>query len=155
MDVLLEGHILLAARIVLGVVMVHYGWPKVRDLKKNAKDFVMMGFSPGWLWGTLVGFNEFFGGILLIAGVWPELIAGTFGFQMLLGTFWKLKIHKPFSDYSYDIMALVITLFIMMYGGGAFVLLPFTFVFLLRLDLIVLGLAGALLGVGLSRPKMK
>ncbi len=153
--VILEGHILLAARIVLGVVMVYYGWPKVRDLKSNSRDFVSMGFRPGWLWGTMVGFSEFFGGLLLIAGVYPELFAGLFGFQMFMGTFWKLKIHKPFSDYSYDILALIITLFIVMYGGGLFVFVPFTAFFLLRVDLFILAVAAAVLGAGLSRPKMK
>jgi hypothetical protein len=37
--------ILLLARVVLATVMIHYGWPKVRDLKSNGNDFVNMGIS--------------------------------------------------------------------------------------------------------------
>ena len=46
--------VLLAARLIMGVVMLYYGWPKIRDPRKNAKDFDATGFRPGWLFGTLV-----------------------------------------------------------------------------------------------------
>ena len=154
MGLISDAYVLLAARVVLGCVMIHFGWPKIRDLRKNASDFVAMGFRPGLFWGSIIAFSEFFGGSLLVLGIYPELFAALFAFQMLLGTFWKLKIKKPFSDYSYDILALIISLFIVMYGGGVFTLLPFTAFELLRVDLVILGFTGALLGVGLSRPKM-
>ena len=34
--------VLLIIRIIMGVTMIYYGWPKVRDPKKNAKDFEQM-----------------------------------------------------------------------------------------------------------------
>lgn len=42
--------ILLLVRIVLAIVMIYYGWPKIRDLASNANDFVQMGFNPGIFW---------------------------------------------------------------------------------------------------------
>jgi uncharacterized membrane protein YphA (DoxX/SURF4 family) len=39
--------VLLVIRLIMGVTMVYYGWPKVRDPKKNAADFEANGFGPG------------------------------------------------------------------------------------------------------------
>ena len=155
MELIPDTYVLFAARLVLGAVMVYYGRQKIFSLRSNAKDFAMMGFRPAGLWGTVVAFNEFFGGLAMLLGIIPEVFAATFGFQMLMGTMWKLKIRKPFSDYSYDIMAFVLAAFIMMYGAGAFVLLPFTYIAILRIDFVIVAVVVSLIGAALSRPKMK
>ena len=155
MEFIHDTYLLFAARLVLGAVMVHYGRQKIFSLRSNAKDFAMMGFRPAGLWGTVVAFNEFFGGLAMLLGIIPEVFAATFGFQMLMGTIWKLKTRKPFSDYSYDIMALVLSAFIMMYGAGAFVLVPFTYFAFLRTDFVILAVVVSVIGAALSRPKMK
>jgi uncharacterized membrane protein YphA (DoxX/SURF4 family) len=31
--------VLLVVRLIAGVMMLYYGWPKIRDPRKNAKDF--------------------------------------------------------------------------------------------------------------------
>jgi putative oxidoreductase len=62
--------VLLVARLITGVVMLYYGWPKIRNPRKNAKDFDATGLRPGWLFGTLVGATEFFGGILMLLGAY-------------------------------------------------------------------------------------
>ena len=72
--------ILLFSRVVLAVVMIHYGWPKVRDLKSNANDFANMGFRPGMFWGTLIALFTLSAARpvepnLLSGLVWPELSA--------------------------------------------------------------------------------
>lgn len=116
--------ILLLVRIVLGVVMVYYGTNKINDLKSNANDFEDMGFKPGIFWGTIVAFVEFFGGVFIILGILPELFALLFGFQMLLGTFWKIKVGKPFTDWSYDIQLLVMALVVVCIGSGYLTWIP-------------------------------
>src|SRR2546422_7487913 len=65
--------ILLLLRVVLAVVMIHYGWPKIRNLESNANDFVHMGFKPGRFWGTLIAVVEFFGGLAILVGFYAEL----------------------------------------------------------------------------------
>ena len=102
--------ILLFSRVVLAMVMIYYGWPKIRDLRSNANDFVQMGFKPGMFWGTLIAGVEFFGGIAILLGYYAELAAALFAFQMMVGMFWKLKIRKAFSDYSYDIQLFALSL---------------------------------------------
>jgi hypothetical protein len=41
--------------------MIYYGWPKVRDPKKDAADFEAMGFKPGVVRGTALLLVEFGG----------------------------------------------------------------------------------------------
>src|ERR1051326_191078 len=78
--------------------MIYYGWPKARDLRANAHDFEQMGFKPGIFWGTLLAAVEFLGGIAVVLGIYAELAASLFAFQMLVGAFWKIRLKKPFTD---------------------------------------------------------
>ncbi|HUM17781.1 MAG TPA: DoxX family protein [Candidatus Nitrosotalea sp.] len=113
--------ILLVARLIAGGVMVYYGWPKLRDPAKNARDFDRDGFRPGWLFGTLVLAAELFGGILVLAGVYVWVAAAAFGFEMLLGFVMKaFAWKKPFTDYSYDLLLLVLCLLLLALGPGAY-----------------------------------
>lgn len=108
-------------RIILGMVMIYYGSFKIKDLKKAHAEFVGMGFKPGWLWGTLIMLLEFFGGILMVLGYATGVVALMFGFEMLMGTIWKVtKTEKPFTDYSYDIILLGLCLAILSFGPGLF-----------------------------------
>src|SRR6267378_5138742 len=117
--------ILLLVRLVLAIVMIYYGWPKIRDLASNANDFVQMGFKPGILWGTLIAVVEFFGGVAIFVGLYAELAAALFAFQMIVGTFWKLKIGKPFTDYSYDLQLLALCTVMMAFGSGQYTIVSF------------------------------
>lgn len=146
--------ILLLLRITVAAVMLYYGWPKIRDLKSNANDFVQMGFKPGMFWGTLIAVVEFFGGIVIVLGLYAELAAALFGFQMMVGTFWKLlKIRKPFPDYSYDIQLFALCLITMSQGAGAYALKAFPGTVFLRWDIAVASLGAALLLAILSKPQ--
>jgi len=147
--------ILLLARVVLATVMIHYGWPKVRDLKSNGNDFLNMGFKPGMFWGTLIALVEFLGGVATLLGLFAELAAALFAFEMMVGAFWKLKIKKPFADYSYDIQLFALSLVLMSEGAGALALRPFPGRVFLRWDLAAAALAAALLLAALSKPRFK
>jgi len=147
--------VLLLLRVTLAVVMIYYGWPKVRDLQSNARDFVEMGFSPGMFWGTLIAVVEFAGGIAVLLGLYAELAAALFAFQMLVGTFWKLKIKKPFTDYSYDMQLFAMSLVVVSQGAGAHALAPFPGYVFLRWDVAAAALAGALLLAYFCKPQLK
>jgi uncharacterized membrane protein YphA (DoxX/SURF4 family) len=93
-------------------VMLYYGWPKVRDPRKNAKDFDATGFGLA---------AEFFGGILMLLGVYVWVAAAAFGFEMLLVTVVKsTKWRKPFTDYSYDLLLRALRLLLLALGPGAY-----------------------------------
>ncbi|HDY73411.1 MAG TPA: DoxX family protein [Candidatus Jorgensenbacteria bacterium] len=118
--------VILIVRIIMGVIMIYYGYPKIINLKSNAEDFVKMGFKPGIFWGTIVAFVEFFGGIAVIIGMYMWLAVALFGFEMIMGTIWKItKTEKPFTDWSYDLLLLAIALMLFITGPGFYVLAGF------------------------------
>ena len=113
--------VLLIVRVVLGGIMMYYGWPKLKDPAKNARDFVSMGFKPGWFWGSVVLVVEFGGGVLIMLGLLTPIAAALFGFEMLTGAIWKAtKAGKPFVDWSYDVQLLALCLLLLAVGPGAF-----------------------------------
>jgi uncharacterized membrane protein YphA (DoxX/SURF4 family) len=148
------GWILLLARTVLGVVMIYYGWPKIRDLQATAHEFAQMGLHPPMFWGSLIALVEFVGGTAMLLGLFAELAASLFGFQMLVGTFWKLRVTKPFTDYSYDLQLFALCLVIMSQGAGILVPARFDASIFLRWDIAAAALTSALLFAALCKPKL-
>jgi DoxX len=69
------------------------------------------------LWGILIAVVEFFGGIAILLDLYAEFAAALFAFQTMVGTFWKFKIKKVFSDYSYDMQLCRV---LMSQGAGAY-----------------------------------
>ena len=113
--------VLLIVRVLFGIVFLYYGYPKLKDLKSNAKDFEQMGFKPGWLFGTPVALLETFGSILIILGFFTWLAAIGFAAHMLIGMIWKItKTDKPFTDWSYDLLLLLIAVLLLVTGPGAY-----------------------------------
>jgi putative oxidoreductase len=113
--------VLLLVRVVLGVVMVYYGWPKAKDPAKNARDFEGTGFRPGWLWGGIVLATEFGGGLAVLVGLLTWVAAALIGFEMLVGFVMKAtRWRKPFTDYSYDLQLAALALVLLAFGPGRF-----------------------------------
>ena len=98
---------LLILRVVVGLVLVAYGWPKIKDLKTAHKNFEMMGFKPGSLWGTIVALFEFVGGILLIIGFFSQLIGALIVIEFIVATLFNIKRGaKLVGGYAIDILLL-------------------------------------------------
>jgi len=113
--------VLLIVRIAFGIVFLIYGFPKLKNLKSNANDFEHMGFKPGWLFGTPVALLETFGSVAIILGFFTWLVAIGFAVHMLIGMIWKItKTDKPFTDWSYDLLLLLIALMLLVTGPGAY-----------------------------------
>jgi putative oxidoreductase len=131
------GQVLLLVRVVLGASLVYYAFPKIRDLEANAEEFVGMGLKPGRVWGTLIAFVEFGGGLALLLGLYAELAAALFGFQMLVGSVWKHKSDKALDEYFYDIQLFALCAIVLHFGAGAYSLRPFRAVTFLRWDVAI------------------
>jgi putative oxidoreductase len=113
--------VLLGVRAVTGITMIYYGWPKVRDPKKNAAEFDTIGFRPGWLFGTLVLLAEFGGGLLILVGIYTWVGAALIAIHMTTGAMWKIaSTKKPFPDWSYDLLIAALCLGLLATGPGAF-----------------------------------
>ena len=114
---------LLVIRVIVGATLIYYGWPKIKNLKSNGKDFDKMGFSPGIFWGTIIALVEFLGGILIILGLFVLIIAILLAVEMISGAIWKItKTNKPFTDWSYDLLLLALALVLLAFGAGRFVI---------------------------------
>jgi len=111
---------LLVVRIIFGITFLYYGRYKIRDLKQNARDFVEMGFKPGWLFGTPVALLETFGAAGIILGIFTWFFAAGFVIHMAVGTIWKItSTDKPFTDWSYDLLLLSAALLLLVTGPGS------------------------------------
>ena len=61
-------------RVVLGIILIAHGWPKIKNIKGTAEWMGQM-FKPGILWAVIVSVLEFVGGIFLLAGFFTQFIA--------------------------------------------------------------------------------
>lgn len=113
-------------RIVLGIIFIKHGWPKLKSLKETAKNFSEMGFKPGMFWGTVVALLEFVGGLFLIGGLLTQLVALLAVLQFLVILFF-VKRKAGFSGYEFDLLILASFFALMVLGGGNLSLDAFLF----------------------------
>lgn len=122
---MLNNLTLLLVRIVLAVVMIKNGWPKMRNPIESIKEFDERGFWPPIFWSAVVTAVEFFGGFAVLIGAenLAHIGAGLFGMIMITGVFVKaVKERKPFDVYSYDLILLALVLVILAFGTGSYTL---------------------------------
>ena len=71
-------------RVALGAVLLAHGMPKLKDLKKTAENFEMMGFRPGKFWGTFVALVEVLAGLLFILGFFTQIAAAVVAVEFIV-----------------------------------------------------------------------
>lgn len=107
--------------------MVAHGYPKLfKNFSSFARWLDSLGLRPGKLWALVAGAVEFFGGILLILGIWVPLIGLLFVAQMLVAM-WKAKwgkvgLTQP-GGWELDLIYLTAALALVLMGGGMYALL--------------------------------
>lgn len=110
---------LLVVRLILAVVLIRHGWPKVKDLRQTAANFSGMGFHPGFFWGVAAALLEFLGGITVVFGIRVSLVALLFGIEMLVVMAWKLfKWKKSFADCEFELALLGLCVALLTFGAG-------------------------------------
>ncbi len=126
MITLLSGfsdYYLVIARLIIGAIFLAHGWPKLRNLPATWQNFSMMGFKPGFFWGTVVAHVEFFGSLALIAGIGTQIVAALLVIDILVAALWKMsRGQKLIGGYELDIAILAAVLIIAGIGGGAYAL---------------------------------
>jgi len=119
---------LMALRVVLGIILITHGWPKLRSLSGTGKIFENQGVRPGIFWATLAAFLEFFGGIALVSGFFAQIVAIPLFFEFLAILIWKVAKKKPFrGGLEFYLLILVSLLVLMSMGGGKFISTPIHF----------------------------
>jgi putative oxidoreductase len=74
---------LLILRVVLGIIMIYHGWPKLTNLGGTIEGFAGMGIPVPALSATFAMVAEFFGGLLILAGVLTDVAGLLFAIDML------------------------------------------------------------------------
>ncbi len=111
----------LILRVALAAILIMHGWPKIRDLKQNAKNFEAMGFKPGRLFGTIAALLEFIGCILILVGLFTSAIAALFIIQFAVIIVWRLAKRMPFvGGWELDLLILAAVIALFSLGAGAF-----------------------------------
>ncbi|MCL5733752.1 MAG: DoxX family protein [Patescibacteria group bacterium] len=118
----------LLIRIVLGAILIIHGFPKIKNLKATIANFPQMGFKPGWLWGPLVAFLEFFGGIALVLGFYTQVVAILIAGQFTIIIIWKIIRKQKFvGGLEFDLLIWATALLLLTQGAGMFSLDRFFF----------------------------
>jgi putative oxidoreductase len=107
---------LLALRVVLGAILIGYGYGKVfGGLHKMASVAASLGL-PGWL-GYVSAFTEFVGGMLLVVGLFTRLASIAICINMLVAV--KSQWHSGFlHGYDYPLACAAMAFAIIFLGPG-------------------------------------
>lgn len=113
----------LILRLVLGLVFVIHGYPKLfTGFSQTVGFFDSIGIKPAKFWVFVVGTVEFFGGIALILGFATQIAALLIAINMLVAIF-KVKFKIGFvNGYEFDLALLIIALSLIFTGAGAYAL---------------------------------
>jgi putative oxidoreductase len=110
---------LLVLRIVIGAIMIAHGYGKVFGGLSNVRNMVQhLGF-PGWMAYPLAG-TEFFGGILIIAGLFTRCVAVAMLIDMSVAI-WKIHWHnglKGPGGYEFPLSVAAIAFALIFFGAG-------------------------------------
>lgn len=110
---------LLVLRLVIGTIMIAHGYSKVFGGFSHVHDMVQhLGF-PGWTAYLLAG-TEFFGGILIIAGLFTRFVAGAMLIDMSVAI-WKIHWHnglKGPGGYEFPLSVAGIAFALIFFGAG-------------------------------------
>lgn len=110
---------LLVMRLVLGAVMVGHGYQKVfGGLQHNAQFVASLGL-PAWS-GYVSSFAEFFGGLLVLVGLFTRVAAFALCIDMVVAI-WKYHWHNGFmgnGGYQFPLAVAALAFALILFGGG-------------------------------------
>ncbi len=110
-------------RIGLAVVFLVHGYPKIfkkENFLGTAQFFESIKIKPGKFWVAVVGGVEFFGGILILVGLFTQVVALLLMINMVVAI-WKVKWQKGFlNGYEFDLVLLLMAFALMVLGPGVF-----------------------------------
>ena len=111
----------LLLRLAFALIFIVHGWPKLKNLKENAKNFEAMGFKPGNICGTVVAVVETFGGLALFFGLYTQVAALLIAMNMLVAMLWKMKRWQGLiGGYEFDLILFTTALVFATVGAGLY-----------------------------------
>ena len=101
---------ILALRVVLGLILMRHGLPKLKSLKKTGGWFEGVGFRPGVFWALVGGIIEYVGGLAIVLGFLTQLAAVfiAFEFAIILVFFRKSRMFTKEAEIDWLILAMAL-----------------------------------------------
>lgn len=126
---------LLALRVAVGAIFIVHGWPKLTQARMMGTGMAQMSsMSPtvmtGWMF--VQGVVEVGGGVLLIAGLWTQVVAAAFAVIMLGAIGLKNSMMKTgfmaqqSTGWEFDFILFFASLLLLLAGPGSIAILPST-----------------------------
>jgi putative oxidoreductase len=111
-------------RVALGLILIPHGYGKLflNDAVHAANNFVKFGWAYPLAWAYFIGALEFFGGILLVLGLWTRAVALAFAIEMAVICFAVLWPHWSWGHrgMEYALFMGIVALAIFFRGGGRY-----------------------------------
>lgn len=108
---------ILILRVVLGLIMVIHGWPKIKNIKGTA-EWMGQTFKPGIFWAVVISLIEFVGGLFLIFGFLTQIVAILVAIQFAV-IILKMNFRKGFvNGYEFDLLIFAAALALVVLGSG-------------------------------------
>ena len=110
----------IALRFALGTVFMAHGWAKLSGPVGTSEGFNIerWGWAYPVLWAWLVALVEFFGGLLIIVGLFTRIAAALIACVMLVAIL-KLKLSRGFvGGFEFEFALLMIAFSLVLTGGG-------------------------------------
>ncbi len=127
---------LLALRVAVGIIFIVHGWPKLTQARTMGPAMAQMGggMSPGvaTAWMYVQGTVEVVGAVLLIAGIWTQVVAAAFAVIMLGAIGLKNSMMKTgftaqqTTGWEFDFILLFANLLLLLTGPGSIAVLSST-----------------------------
>ncbi|MBL7100715.1 MAG: DoxX family protein [Nanoarchaeota archaeon] len=110
----------LPLRLILGILYVTRGYPKIKSPERTATLFLRLKIPSTKLSAAIVAVIEFFGGIALIIGFSTRIVAILLALNIAIFTYLKKsKKKKSFaSNYGYELMLLIAFGILIIFGAG-------------------------------------
>jgi putative oxidoreductase len=111
-------------RVALGLILVPHGYAKLflDDAVPASRNFVNFGWAYPLAWAYAIGALEFFGGLMLAAGLFTRLVAAAFVIEMSVISFAVLYPTWSWGKrgMEYALFMAIIALAIFLRGGGRY-----------------------------------
>jgi putative oxidoreductase len=113
-------------RVAMGAILIPHGFAKVfgNDAVHTARNFVHFGWAYPLAWAYFIGALEFFGGILMVLGLWTRAIALAYVIEMAVIAFAVLWPKWGWSQHGmeYVVFMGVVAISILWRGSGPYAL---------------------------------
>ncbi len=112
----------LPLRLMLGILYIIHGYPKIKSPESTATFFLKLGIPVPKLSAIVVAIVEFFGGIALIIGFSTRIAAALLAINMMVAAYMKkTKMKENFiGGYEFDLTLAAVLIALFLLGAGNF-----------------------------------